>query len=40
MRVNNQTIYYLHTDKMTTAVYLNGSGSVDAVILTQFSLIW
>ncbi|GEM_PF-1171253 len=32
MRINFQKIYYLHANKMTTAVYLNGSGAVDAVM--------
>lgn len=28
----NQTIYYLHSDVVNTAVFLHGSGAVDAVI--------
>ncbi|GMA70162.1 hypothetical protein GCM10025879_14080 [Leuconostoc litchii] len=38
MKVNHQKVYYLHADKITTAVYLNGSGAVDAIMFSQFGL--
>lgn len=32
MSVNPQKVYYLHTHKIATAVFLTGSGAVDRVM--------
>lgn len=32
MRVLSQIVYYLHTNKIVTAVFLTGSGAMDIVM--------
>ncbi|CAM3136559.1 hypothetical protein JOD28_000147 [Leuconostoc rapi] len=31
MQVNNATVYYLHSNKILTVVFLNGSGAMNTV---------